>query len=982
MAPAVATRKTVTVLFCDLAGSTALGERLDPEPLRVLLSRWYEAMREPLERHGGTVEKFIGDAVMAVFGVPSAHEDDALRAVRAAVEMREATAALGQGLGIRVGVNTGEVVTGDHVVTLVTGDAVNTAKRIEEAAAEGEILIGDETRRLVENAVELEAAAPIRAKGKREPVEAWRVIRLIAGAPAFARRLDAPLVGRRSELALLRDELEAAKRERTCRLVTLLGPAGIGKSRLTSELIVEEGDRTVVLSARCLPYGDGITFLPLADLVRSAGGDEAVEAAIAAEPDGQLVYERLRGGIGAGVPAVSSEETFWAIRRMLETLARDRPLVVCLEDVHWAEPTFLDLIEYLAGWTRDAPILLLCLARPELLEERPRWPGRQLALPPLTPAEAGRLLEQLAEELPVAPAVAGEIGAAAEGNPLFIEQMVAALAEPSGAGGVPPTIQALLAARLDRLSPQERSVLDRAAVAGREFWRGTIGDLSSEEERPQVGATLLGLVRKELVEPGQSVGMAGDDCFQFRHALIRDAAYAGVPKALRAELHERVAGWLERHGGEDVLVAYHLEQAHVYGTELGLPAAEAAGARAAALLAEAGTQAFARNDAPAASNLLLRACALLADDDPAQLELLRLAGRALWWGGRGDAARDALERQIAQAQVLGRRTDEWSGRLDLAAIGLVSGSADADELLAVTEQAIAAFEPDDDAGLARAWRRVAHAHSASARYGSAAEASERALEHARAAGERFEEAGIVDVFCTSLLYGPTHVDEAIRHCERMLSEAAGNAVQEANVAASLGGLLAMRGDFDAARAQVGLAEKRFEELGLLLALAGTTQIAGPLELLAGDPAAAESELRRGLEIFLPDGSDGYQEALLAEALYRQGRHDEAAELAAAAAAGAHEDNVLAQVAWRLVQAKLSAEETPAEAVALAQEAVAAAETTDATSLLADALADLAHVLGLARDEDGAAEASRRALDLYGQKGNAAAAHRLTAQAVL
>src|SRR5712691_8220599 len=433
----MAVRKTVTVLFCDLVDSTHLGERLDAESLRVLLGRWFETMREPIERHGGTVEKFIGDAVMAVFGVPQVHEDDALRAVLAAVEMRagierlnaELRAERRPELRIRIGVNSGEVVAGEGATTLVTGDAVNTAKRLEQAAGAGEILIGSQTRRLVENAAQLEPAGTIAAKGKRQQVDAWRVLGAIAGATAFARRLDAPLVGRGSELAFLRNELGAVEHDRMCRLVTVFGGAGIGKSRLATEFVDELGDHAAVLTARCLPYGDGITFLPLTELVRSAGGEDAIRAAVADEPDGALVVERVSGTIDPALKPVSAEETFWAIRRMLETLAGERPLVVCLEDVHWAQPTFLDLLEYVAGWSRDAPIVLLCLARPELLELRPHWGGASLTLGPLTEEESEQLLDELTEEWPLTPEARAQVAEAAEGNPLFLEQMVAMLAE-------------------------------------------------------------------------------------------------------------------------------------------------------------------------------------------------------------------------------------------------------------------------------------------------------------------------------------------------------------------------------------------------------------------------------------------------------------------------------------------------------------------------------------------------------------------------
>ena len=981
---AAAVRKTVTVLFCDLADSTALGERLDPETLRSLLGRWYDAMRAPIERHGGQVEKFIGDAVMAVFGVPQVHEDDALRAVRAAVEMREAldalNAELDAGLQIRIGVNSGEVVTGDGSATLVTGDAVNTAKRLEEAAAAGEILISGVTRRLVANATELEPAGPVLAKGKKDPVEAWRVLATIPGAAPFARRLDAPLVGRTRELAFLHDELAAAERERACRLVTVYGTAGIGKSRLAAELLAQLAGRADVLSARCLPYGDGITFLPLIELIRSAGGEAAIMATVAAEADGALIVDRVCGALGtAGAPS-SSEETFWAIRRLLETLARVRPLVVCLEDVHWAEPTFLDLLEYIAGWSRDAPILLLCLARPDLLDQRPRWGGEAVALEPLTERESEALLDELAAEWPIPPAARTEIAEAAEGNPLFVEQMVAMLAEAGEAAAIPPTIQALLAARLDRLPPLERAVLERAAVVGKEFWRGAVTELSPTEDRAEVSAALLSLVRKELVRPERSAFL-GDDGFRFRHALIRDAAYAAIPKSVRAELHERFAAWLEVHEGEDDLVGYHLEQAYRFRVELGLAdeTVAALAAQAGALLGEAGRRAFARDDAPAAANLLLRACELLPEDDPARLELLRRASLALWLTGSVDEASKMLEGHIAAAAELGASGEEWSGRLELATWSLISGRVGSEELLHVAGQAIGVFEGlGDDAGLSRGWRRIAHAQTVTGRYGMAADAAEQALRYARSSGERFEEARIVDILCASLLYGPAPADTAIARCELMLSDAESGGVMEANIAASLVGLFGMRSSFDAARELAHRAESIYAELGLQLASAGLSQVVGPMELLAGDPVAAERELRRGLAILEPSGAHGYQEALLAQVLYEQGRPQEAAQHIEAVSENAAPDNVAAQVLWRGVRAKLDAEESPASALVLAGEAVTLAEATESPNLLGDALSDLAVVLRAAGNAD-ADEVARRALELYERKGNVPAARRVVGE---
>src|SRR6266540_2748892 len=364
-------RKTVTVLFCDVTGSTALGERLDPEATRKLMARYFEQARTILERHGASVEKFIGDAVMAVFGIPQVHEDDALRAARAALELRDAV----DELELRIGVNTGEVVTGSGE-TLVTGDAVNVAARLEQAAQPGEVLIGEPTYRLVRDAVEAEPVEPLAAKGKTEPLAAYRLLAVREGADSFARRLDAPLVGRARELRLLREALGRAIEERSSHLFTLLGTAGVGKSRLAQELVDGVGDGATILTGRCLPYGEGITYWPLIEMFRTLGAGTDVAQLLEGVENARTIVNGAFGAIGiVEGGAVDPEETFWSVRKLFEALAREQPLVVLLDDLHWGEPTFLDLVEHVADWSRDAPILLLCLARAELLDARPSWGG-------------------------------------------------------------------------------------------------------------------------------------------------------------------------------------------------------------------------------------------------------------------------------------------------------------------------------------------------------------------------------------------------------------------------------------------------------------------------------------------------------------------------------------------------------------------------------------------------------------------------------
>ncbi|MGH3051491.1 MAG: adenylate/guanylate cyclase domain-containing protein, partial [Gaiellaceae bacterium] len=460
-------RKTVTIVFSDVAGSTSLGDRLDPEALRRVMERYFTEMRSVLERHGGTVEKFIGDAVMAVFGIPAAHEDDALRAVRAAVEMRDRLADLneefererGITLEVRTGVNTGEVVAGDPSggQFYATGDAVNVAKRLEQAAQPGEVLLGEQTYRLVQEAVRVELVGPLTLKGKAEAVAPYRLLEVVEGAPALARRFDTPFVGRQEELARLLGCFDRSVGEETPLLVTVIGAAGIGKTRIAAELIAEIGERAAVLQGRCLSYGEGITFWPLQEILRG----------LTERPTGAPEPEQARG----------TEETFWAYRKLFEALAKERPLVLVLEDIHWAEPTLLDLIEHIVEWTREAPMLIVCVARPDLLDERPGWSGELVELEPLPSEEAETLVAVLGAG--VDPAIRVRATGVAEGNPLFLEQLLALAEEDGHELAVPHTIQALLSARLDRLAPDERALFEAAAVVGKEFWRSAVLHLAA-----------------------------------------------------------------------------------------------------------------------------------------------------------------------------------------------------------------------------------------------------------------------------------------------------------------------------------------------------------------------------------------------------------------------------------------------------------------------------------------------------------------------
>jgi class 3 adenylate cyclase/tetratricopeptide (TPR) repeat protein len=979
MVSAPAARKTVSVLFCDLANSTMLGELLDPEALRELMGRWYEEMRVAVERHEGTVEKFIGDAVMAVFGLPRAHEDDALRAVRAALEMQSALTRLNASragrdvseLRIRIGINTGEVVTGDEETTLATGDAVNTAKRLEQAAGGGEILIGAVTERLVRHAVRLESVAAVEAKGKSTQVKAWRVLGAIAGADSFARRSDIPLVGRTRELALLRDELTASATDRVCRLVTVIGAAGVGKSRLVSELVEELGAHATVAAGRCLPYGDGITFWPLTELLRRLGGERAVADAMGDDPDAALVTERLRVLEGSG--AAPPEELFWAVRRLFESLARERPLVVLLEDVHWAEPTLLDLVEHVSRWSRDSPILLLSVARPELLEERPQWEGTLVRLEPLSSGESSQLLDALDIAGILSSQLRARVAEVAQGNPLYTEQLFAMLAEEARAAAelvaLPPTIQALLAARLDRLEPFERHVLERAAVIGKEFWPGAVSALGGDEV---LGPTLLQLVRREFVEPAAS-SIPGEDGFRFRHALIRDAAYAGIPKRTRADLHERFAGWLEVHGTRDELRGYHLEQAYRYRDELGAldDHTRSLGEQAGELLTAAGRQALAGDDLPAAVNLLERGVALLSRTSDARGYVLLDLAIALMRSGAFAMAEGALEEALALARNDGDRRLELRTLIEREFFRIFTNAGtSAEEITRVARTAIPALEElGDDAGLAKAWHLLSEAPVEACRWGERAAALEHALEHARRAGDAREAAFVAGSLMQAIVLGPTPVDEAIARARLFLAESHGDRLLTASILSSLAVLLAMRGEFGEARAQWARAQALWDELGMAARRALRSIDASTIELLAGDAEAAERELRTGFRMFEEIGDVHLRPtiaAYLAATLAQEGRSTEAEEFAQFAQSHAWEDDIVTQVMWRVARAQVPA--TAAKAERLAREAVELAAPTDFPDLTATALLALARVLREAGSPD-AADVAARARAAYERKGN-------------
>jgi class 3 adenylate cyclase/tetratricopeptide (TPR) repeat protein len=989
-------RKTVTVVFCDVAGSTSLGESLDPESLRHVMGRYFDEMRAALERHGGTVEKFIGDAVMAVFGIPVVHEDDALRAVRAAAEMRDARVRLnaeledayGVSIDARIGVNTGEVVAGDAAEgqRYATGDAVNVAARLEQAATGGEILIGEETYRLVRGAVRVEPVEPLVLKGKARPVPAYRLVEVLATVDPIGRRRDAPLVGRDRELRRLGEIFARARSDPGCWLVTVLGAAGLGKSRLVDEFLDSLGG-VRRLGGRCLPYGEGITFWPVAEIVRAAAGigeGESVEEAIAkievlcADP---IARDRVAAAIGLADGSGSVEETFWGVRRLVEALAEDGPLVLGFDDLHWAEPTLLDLVEYLSGWIRDLPVLILCQGRMELLEARPGWGTASnaavISLEPLTSDQSVELIDSLLRETALPAATRSRILDVAGGNPLFVEQMLAMLGDEGDEVAVPPTIQALLAARLDRLDPDERAVLERASVEGAVFHRGAVADLGVADALPQ----LMTLVRRELIRPARAV-FPGEDAFCFHHLLIRDAAYDSMPKQTRADLHERYAGWLERTSGErapeyEEILGYHLESAYRLRTELG-PADERArglALSAGGRLLEAGRRARGRGDMGAAVNLWSRARKLLPETDPRRLGLVPDLGEALCEAGEFERAGELLRDGRERAEAAGDAAA--AGYCALGLIGMrlqVDPGARTSELADEIEQLIALYAgAGDDLGLLRARRTLAGVRWLECRIEDTAAQLEHAVTHARRTGRRGEEIDSLAWLAFCHRYGPTEAETGKRICAELLAAGEGDPGLEASVSLARAGLDAIQGRFEEGRAGFARGRSVLSELGMPVLVAAATQAAGRLELLAGDPAAAERELRAGYDALKAMGESGHlstSAALLAEAVLAQGRLDEADRLAAESSGLAAEDDRISQVLWRSARARVRAREgRHAEAEALVREAIDVVLTTDHLEEQARAHADHAEVLELAGRRAEARAELERALELYERKGH-------------
>jgi class 3 adenylate cyclase/tetratricopeptide (TPR) repeat protein len=679
----------VTILFTDLVGSTARAEGLDPEDVSATLSAYYAQLRAELERFGGTVEKFIGDAVMAVFGAPVAHEDDAERAVRAALAIRDS---IGEDLQIRTAVNTGEALValgakpgeGD---AMVAGDVVNTAARLQGAAPVNGILVGEGTYRATRHVIDYREAEPVEAKGKADPVKVWEAV---AARSRFGsdveQKLRTPLVGRERERGFLADALTRARTEESAQLVTLVGVPGIGKSRLVAELfqIIEaEPDLTNWRQGRSLPYGERVSFWALGEIVKAHAGildsddtaaaEEKLVAMVAAlsedEQEEDWLARHARPLVGLeGAERTEREEAFAAWRRLLEAAAEQRPLVLVFEDLHWADDGVLDFVDHLADWATTVPLLILCTARPELLDRRPGWGGGKrnaltLSIGALSDEETAVLLQRLLDRAVLDADAQQAVLQRAEGNPLYAEEYARMLDEHEGGDlALPETVQGLIAARIDGLAPEDKALLQDASVIGKVFWPGA---LSGAEER-----ILHGLERKEFVRRDRRSSIAGETQYAFLHALVRDVAYGQIPRADRADKHRRAAEWLASLAGDRAedhaeMLAHHYHEALTLSKAAGLDTT-ALREPARKAFAQAAERAYGLNAYLAAIELGNEALALTPEDAPERASLLLLVAYATWPIGRDDPGLIESARDGFLAQGDEGRAAEAAGLLSRA----------------------------------------------------------------------------------------------------------------------------------------------------------------------------------------------------------------------------------------------------------------------------------------------------------------------------
>ena len=910
-------RKLATVLFADLVGSTQLLDGQDPEITRRRVTTFFEGVQRCIEAHGGTVEKFAGDAVMAAFGIPIAHEDDADRAVRAGLGILDHVRELG--LEARVGIEAGEVVVDETDSTFATGEAVNVAARLQQAAAPGEILMGEAAHRLTAGGIEAESAGPLELRGFRNPIAAYRAIGARDGQPHA--KVFAPFVGRLSELDLLENTLARTIRDRRPHVFTVYGEPGVGKSRLIQEFLAGvEG--TTILSGRALPYGEGVTYWPLAEMVKAAAGitdDDPMETAkqkliecCGDEAIAELlglasgVMEAVEGGRGA-------PEIAWAAREFADELADVQPLIMVFEDIHWAEEPLLELIDHLAQWVRERALLILCLARPELLDVRPGWGGGRvrstaIELEPLGREDSEALADALLEEHQVTDKMRARLLDKAEGNPLFVEETVRMLVEQGADGGdrIPDSLQAMIGARIDRLPAGAKIVLQRGSVIGRVFWAGAIDHLSREYDADEVEDLLDDLLLRDLVTREERSTIGGEAAYRFKHVLIREVAYGGLSKSGRAEYHTRFAEWLREKADKEVLEirAYHLDQACLLYAELDGHPPEELARTAAKALASAGKRALALESNLSARKLLLRAVEL----EPT-LERRFLAARAAWQLADLPVVRDEMTVLAEQAEAEGDRAIQSRA---LTALSEVAASLDGELVRAaeLAEKALAVVDANDHDGRFRALDRRARVARWAGRESDAEEFLQQALEAARAAARKDHEARAA-LQLAGIYISRMEEDKAEPLIDRALAlaEESGSIVARASAAQSKGVLHRVRDQYEEAEGWLTKALDLYRETASVSEISWTSRQLAQVAWKTGNPAKAEKLFRESIRLLAPMKERGTlceSQRLLAQLLLEEGRIDEAEKFALAGLETVSVEDVLSRATTRVALAQVRA----------------------------------------------------------------------------
>jgi class 3 adenylate cyclase/tetratricopeptide (TPR) repeat protein len=1010
--PPAEERKLITVLFCDIVGSTAKAEHMDPEDVRARLAPYYTRLRSELERFGGTVEKFIGDAVVAIFGAPVAHEDDPERAVRAGLAICEAIDDLNAAdewldLKVRVGVNTGEalVVVGARASEgegMASGDVMNTAARLESAAPVNGILVGRETYRATRDVIEYKEADPIAAKGKSEPVDVWRVVGVSEREPVVEAR--SALIGRDAELDHLESTWQKVLAARQPALFGVVGAPGIGKSRLIAEFAGQFGGEVDMHRGRCLSYGEGITYWPVTEIVKSAAGilqsddrisvaaklEEFIDALPTRDPDELRTIAAALSNV-IGIPTtprgtyaagdIAQAELHWGLRRTMQLVAETRPTVVVFEDLHWAEPTLIELVEYLVTPREGTPLLALWTARPELLDanrEFANGPGLRRAELEVLPLAAGtRLLADLTGDAELAASEFAEaLIANAGGNPLFLEETVRMLddqgmldaarwkeASERGTLPVPTSLQGLISSRLDRLDRRDKEVAHDASIVGAMFWAGAVAHLEAKNGLVSVDPSpaLATLERQDFIRANAVSSVAGEDEYAFKHILIRDVAYGQVPKGRRVQLHVRFSDWVAKFpssADEFVeIVAWHLEQACRLSREVARSPIEPPFLAAAGALANAARRAEQREGMREAHRYYTRALEVLGDDFlERQLELRLRRGAITMVLGQIKEACDELLEVVDLAHEHGGMAVECEALVLLGDIDQRQGRpSEARRRLDAAGTLVSKLR-DPSLQVKVAFISATVTFDFEGDFQSAIEDLRNAVAIAEEIDDReLRTEGHLRIAVTLMNHGRYQdAEEELLRCLRVAGEMGSLKVQ-AEATAWLGGVTYYRGDREEGR-RLGLqAREWLERTGDSYFLAQNLVWLAAYALFEGDAARAEAQLREAMPVALEIGGWIVIQAYryLAEALLDQGRLDEARELVEFAARNLPEEDSYARAELLRAQARVcaavgeSAAATTSftEALRLLEELHLSVELAETRIALARALAQLGDIAG-------------------------------------